>query len=634
MKSKIINFFKNNIKLLSFLSITIILTLILLNIEELKLILYLNELYKSITEHIFMFMFFMIIFLVLYINKFKIIKELELNNFIETKNKELNDLNVIFDKNIISSITDINGKIVEVTQSFLDTYKFSLEEIIGKSHNILKSFKISNEVYKELWSTISKGKDWEGELLNISKDGEEIWISIKISPIFDKNGEIIKYRSISNNITDQKKALYLAKYDQLTELPNKVTFDNELSKALKRLGEDKKLAIIFIDIDNFKDINEKYGYLGGDKVLKIITKRLKEVINKKDILARYSGDEFILLVENITKYKLSKYINNINDNLHKNIFMYDDDKDRLNLTISIGISISNDNSNNVQDLIKSADTAKLYVKQHGKSNFKIFNEEINSFYKKKLLIEDTLTEYIKNKDFYLLYQPKYDLKSKEIIGGEALIRMKDNVFYPNEFISIAEETDKITDITKIVIEKIIEDLKELDLSSKPNFNISINLSSKDLNDSSILNFLLEECEKNNVDPSLISIEITEYTLMNNVDKTIKILQDFRDKNIEISIDDFGTGYSSMNYLKLLPINVIKIDKSFIDNIDSNIKDKHIVEAMINLSKALKLNIVVEGIETSSQEDLLNKIGCQSGQGYLFSKPISFEKFKNKIFNKE
>lgn len=562
-------------------------------------------------------------------------KEKDLNKSLIYKQKELDCLNNIVDNNIISSLTDLNGNIIDVTESFLKLYGYKKEEVIGKSHSIVKSPKMPLEIYKDLWLSISQGKTWECELLNIDKNGKEIWVDTIIIPEKDeKTNQIIRYRAIAHDITDQKVANFLSEYDGLTNLTNKNHFDLTLtSSIIKAELNNKKLAIVFIDIDNFKDINEKYGYFGGDQVLKIISNRIKNIISDKDLLSRYSGDEFTLLIENLDEnYEetILHYINKINKKINENIIM--NNEDNINLTTSIGVSIFPKDGNKSIDLIKNADTAMLYAKNNGKNSFKIFNEEIFKIYQRKILIEDTLSEYIKNKNFYLLYQPKYDLKTKKIIGAEALIRMKDNVFYPNEFISIAEKTNKITEITKIVIENVVRDLKKIDLKNKKDFNISINLSAKDLIDNSILYFLLNECEKNNIDHSLISIEITEYTLMKNIDKTIKILQNFRDKNIDISIDDFGTGYSSMNYLKLLPINVIKIDKSFIDNIDSNIKDQYIVEAMINLSKSLKLNIVVEGIETNAQEDLLNKIGCKSGQGYLFSKPILFEEFKNKIIN--
>lgn len=599
------------------------------------LVIFIVIIYFSKIFNEFNFMIITIVLFTYYILIINFKKEKELNKSLIYKQKELDSLNNMVDKNIVSSLTDLNGNIIQVTNSFLELYKYSKEEIIGKPHNIIKSPKMPIEIYKDLWNSISNGNTWECELLNIDKNGKEIWVDTTIIPEKDeKTNKIIRYRAIAHDITDQKIANFLSEHDALTNLTNKNYFDLVLTSSINKASlNNKKLAIFFIDIDNFKDINEKYSYFGGDQVLKTISKRIKNILSDKDLLSRYSGDEFNLLIENLDdnyKETIERYIKKINEKINENIVM--NNGDVISLTSSIGVSIFPTHGIKSIELIKNADTAMIYAKNNGKNSHKIFNEEILNLYKRKNLIEDTLTEYIKNKNFYLLYQPKYDLKTKKIIGAEALIRMKDNIFYPNEFISIAEETNKISEITKIVIENIIKDLKILDIKNRNDFNISINLSAKDLIDNSILYFLIDECEKNNINPSLISIEITEYTLMKNIDKTIEILQNFRDKNIEISIDDFGTGYSSMNYLKLLPINVIKIDKSFIDNIDNNIKDQYIVEAMINLSRALKLNIVVEGIETSSQEELLNKIGCESGQGYLFSKPITIKEFKNKIIN--
>lgn len=274
----------------------------------------------------------------------------------------------------------------------------------------------------------------------------------------------------------------------------------------------------------------------------------------------------------------------------------------------------------------------INVKNNGKNHYRFFDENIAKQYQKRIAIENAINKSLENNGFILYYQPKYDIKSKKIIGAEALIKMKDNTFTPTEFISVAEECEKVKDITKYVIKHIIDDIKIINDFIDDKFNISINLSFNDVKDDEILNYLISEFKFNKIETSKIGIELTEYALMKNVNQTIEILKEFQNNNIEVSIDDFGTGYSSMSYLKLLPVDVIKIDKSFIDNIVIDIKDEHIVTAMINLSKLLNLDIIVEGIETLEQEELLYKLGCSKGQGYLFAKPLTIEDFKNKLIN--
>lgn len=586
-----------------------------------------SNLYKNFLISVGYSFLLMILF---YINVNGIMKMKELSLILKTKDTKLNNLYKIIDANIISTVTDLEGNIIETTSAFLKTYNYKSEEIIGKSNNIVKSNKVPIEIYVDLLETISKGEIWNGELLNITKNGQEIWINSTIFPEYDIENNIMRFRSISHNINEQKRANYLLENDALTGLPNKSAFEKSLKHAINLAERLKnKLVVIFIDIDNFKDINEQYSYHGGDRVLLEITKRLKGTLRQGDILSRYSGDEFVILVENTTDYDTLLLTESILDSIKQPIKM---NKDDVTLSVSMGLALYPENGTSVFSLIKNADSAMIHVKNNGKNHYRFFDENIAKQYQKRIAIENAINKSLKNEGFVIFYQPKYDIKSKRIIGAEALIKMKDNTFTPTEFIAVAEECDKVKDITKYVIKHIINDIKYINNLIDESFNISINLSFNDVKDDEVLNYLISEFKLNDLNTSKIGIELTEYALMKNVSQTIYILKEFQNNNIEVSIDDFGTGYSSMSYLKLLPVDVIKIDKSFIDNIVTDIKDKHIVTAMINLSKSLNLDIIVEGIETIDQEDLLFKLGCNKGQGYLFAKPLTIEDFKNKLIN--
>jgi len=538
--------------------------------------------------------------------------------------RSINSLNYIDNDNIISTLTNIDGTILNVTDSFYDTYGYTKDEVIGSNHNMIKSNKIPEEDYISLWYSIQKGEIWEGEFLNKTKNGEELWMAATIIPEIDNN-KIVGYRSISYNITLQKKANFLLEHDSLTKLPNKFSFEKSIQHTVTIANkQDSKIAILFLDINNFKDINEQYEYKGGDEVIKIVANRIHKNLSNGDILSRHNGDEFIIMLEDIEDKNILGICNSIMNNIEQDIVI---NNDKINITVSIGVSIFPDNASTVSELIKNANSAMHYAKDKSQNNIIFFNTKISEMYKRKLDIESTILDCLKNDGFKLVYQPKYNIKTHKITGAEALIRMKNNKYYPNQFIDIAEQTSIISEISKFVIRKTFEDLSKIKNNIQDDeFRISINLSSQDIKDMSILNYILEYSSSYNVPTSKIGIEITEYTLMQDVNKTIETLNKFKEKGLKIYIDDFGTGYSSMNYLKLLPIDIIKIDKSFIDGLESDERDKHIVSAIVNLSNSLHFETVVEGIENDIQEKILLEMGCLFGQGYNYSRPLEFDDF--------
>ena len=451
-------------------------------------------------------------------------------------------------------ITDKNNKIVSVNRSFEKLTGYSTEEIIGKDPKFLGSGWGNKEFYKEMWNSLVKSDLWSDELWDRRKDGSLYAIEQTIICVRDKNQEIINYIGMSRDITEAKnreeKIHQLAFYDFLTKLPNANLFKQEVETYIKSAHYNgEAFAVLFLDLDNFKWVNDSLGHQNGDLLLIEIAAKLKDIISTDSILSRLGGDEFVILTPYENLLTISQLANTILSSVKDPITIQNRE---VNVGWSIGISLYPQNGDNYSDLLKNADAAMYEAKNSGKNSFKYFNDMMNKDALYRLELDTKLRHAIASKSFFLNYQPKYSFVEKRTIGVEALIRWidKDLGFVaPDKFIPIAEESNYINDIGSWVIKQALSDLKIINSKLTSPISISINVSGKQLDDPSFYDEVKSLLLESEVDTSLIEFEITETSIMQNIDSVAEVLKKIKKLGVKISIDDFGTGYSSMAYLK-------------------------------------------------------------------------------------
>ncbi|MCF6331110.1 MAG: EAL domain-containing protein [Sulfurimonas sp.] len=534
-------------------------------------------------------------------------------------------------------ITDPKKRIIMINNAFSKISGYTFEEIKGKTPSIFSSGWNDSSLYKEIWNDIDKKNKWDGEIINRKKDGTIYTANLIIIALYDDNKILTNYISITNDISDMKKQEKLihnlAYYDFLTALPNRILFEEHvLSKIPKMERYNKKMALFFIDMDNFKNINDTLGHFAGDKFLVEVVKSIKGLIRKQDTFARFGGDEFAILIEDIDI--VVNIIPLANKIINKFSMPVDVDGAKLYSGISMGISIFPDDAKTYEGLIKAADTAMYQVKNSGKQNYKFYSKSMNEEIMERVLIENDLHNAIDNGEFFLVYQPKINLNTKSVYGMEALIRWnhsKNGLIGPEKFINIAENTGQIQKIGLWVAKQAFIDTKKI--HDKGNMlTVSINVSSKQLENKSFIKDIYSMVSDIGIDISYVELEITESHIMNNVEKTMLILKELHEIGFKIAIDDFGTGYSSLSYLKKIPAKTIKIDSSFVLDIDKDEDDRSIVATIIAIAKSLGKDVIAEGSETKEHIKTLKSLHCNQVQGYYFSKPLKIEDFKIFIYD--
>ena len=424
-------------------------------------------------------------------------------------------------------------------------------------------------------------------------------------------------------LNEQEKLRHNLKHDYLTSLPNRLLLTDRLNQAIKHSSRDKRqLAIIFIDVDKFKIINDSLGHDVGDTLLKEIAKRLTSSMRESDTVSRFGGDEFVILVDGFKNiHDIITVINKMEKSFSKDILL---DNIAHNVTLSMGISVFPDDGNSAQLLLKNADIAMYKAKLEGGNRYRFFTAKMNEETQKQIEIEKELHVGVKNGEFVLYYQPLVEAKSGKISGVEALIRWNHptkGLVFPDEFIEIAEESNVIIDMGNWIIEESMRQIVQWKEKGYELKKISINIAGKQLEHPDFIKYIKETLQKTNCKPEWIEVEIVERFAMKDVQKSIEILNELRKINIDIAIDDFGTGYSSLAYLKHLPITKLKIDRTFVKNILNSHKDRAIAESILALGSGLHLKILAEGVENEDERDFFQFNGCDEIQGYLFSKPL-------------
>lgn len=524
-------------------------------------------------------------------------------------------------------ITDRNGVIEYVNPWFTRITGYSPEEIIGKTPSVLKSGDTHPETYKRLWETILSGKEWTGELHNTKKNGESYWCLEVISPLKDEYGNITNFVAVTEDISERKQTeqtiRHLAFHDPLTGLPNRRLFNDRLHQAAAmRHRKDNTFALMLLDLDRFKTVNDTLGHDVGDALLKAVGARLLNVTRQGDTLARMGGDEFALIALEISQPEdtariADKLIQTLKEPFH--LFGHE-----LYVTTSIGITLYPGDAVEAEALIKNADIALYRAKDLGRNNFQFFTGDMNAAMVQRLRLESAMRWAIERGEFTLHYQPQADVVTGKISGTEALIRWHHpelGMVAPAQFIPLAEETGMIVQIGEWVLRTACKQAKVWERAGLP-MRVAVNLSARQFHQGDLAETISDILQELHLSPELLEIELTEGILMEDTNQTTAILDRLHCMGVQISIDDFGTGYSSMSYLKRLPIQVLKIDRSFVHDIHTDPDDRAIVTAVIALAHSMKLKVVAEGVETEEQLAFLREYNCDIMQGYLFSRPVS------------
>jgi diguanylate cyclase (GGDEF)-like protein len=465
----------------------------------------------------------------------------------------------------------------------------------------------------------------------VKKDGKKSFNEISASLIKNAQGEAIGFRGIARDITERKhmeqQLNYMATHDTLTGLPNRLMFSQLLNQAIRSAQRHKRqLAVLFIDLDRFKTINDSLGHEAGDRLLKEIARRFKRSLRAVDVVARLGGDEFVILIEEVDELsQVAIVAHKILSSAIKQMVLQGEE---CRVTASIGISIYPKDGNDEQTLIKNADIAMYFAKEEGKNNYQFYSKNIQSQSLERLSLETNLRLALERKELSLQYQARLDFKTGALTSVEALLRW-DNPSLgstPTQFIPVAEETGLIVPIGRWVMKTACAQNVAWQRQGLPPVCMAVNLSLRQLLDDKLLEDIKAALVDSGMAPNLLELEITESMVMTNPTRLIALLTDIKKLGVRLAIDDFGTGYSSLAQIKNFPIDTLKVDRSFIRNLAQDSDDQAITEAIIAMGKTLSLTVVAEGVETQEQEDYLRDHVCDEMQGFYFSKPIAPDQF--------
>ncbi|MDH5710996.1 MAG: EAL domain-containing protein, partial [Gammaproteobacteria bacterium] len=540
-------------------------------------------------------------------------------------------------------ITDLKGGIEYVNPEFCRVTGYTADEVIGKDPGILASGTTPSRQYKSMWDAIEEGRSWTGEIYNKKKSGECYWESMTISPVINAEGKKTHYLAIKEDITLRKdyedRLLYQASYDKLTDLPNRSLAYDRLQQAIANAVRTKKhIAVLYLDFDHFKNINDTLGHSAGDKFLVKMAGRLTGCVRDVDTVARLGGDEFLILLTELggteceSEAEYEQFIQlktqEILDRVSQPCTI---DNMEFSVTVSIGVALFPRDGDDPHILLRNSDTAMYRGKSKGRNTYEMFSPEMSDTVIRRVEIDTRLRSALENNRFSLKYQPLMDAHSKRVIGAEALIRWDDEELgsvSPEIFIPLAEESGLIVDIGEWVLNTACSDIKRLQNEGfGRDFYFAINLSSRQVRDKDFSELIASMLNKHDIAGDCLEFEITERLLMKDVPEVVSILNSFKDMNIKLSIDDFGTGYSSLSYLKRFPFDVLKIDQAFVRDIGKNNDDTALCEAIIAMAHSLGLSLIAEGVETQEQFEFLRARGTETVQGYYIGRPADFDQFR-------
>lgn len=529
-------------------------------------------------------------------------------------------------------ITDLDANIEYTNAAFTKVTGYSQGEVTGKNPRFLHSDKTSKETYDHMWSLLKSGEVWRGELTNRRKDGSEYIESTLIAPVTQADGRVTNYLAIQEDITDKKKAEEriesLAHFDQLTGLPNRTLLNDRFKYALslaQRSGE--KLAVMYLDLDHFKNINDTLGHTLGDQLLMEVATRIKATLREEDTVSRQGGDEFMLILPGTDAAGAAHVATKLMGSVSQ---PWQIRQHELAITPSIGIAIYPNDGKDIETLLKNADTAMYRVKQLGRNDFRFFTPEMQAHSARTLQLMNALRYALARNELQLHYQPQLSIQDGHVIGAEALLRWTHpelGMISPAEFIPIAEDSGQIIQIGEWVLRTAARQLKDWMDSGLPPMVMAVNISSVQFRQPNIADLVTSILDEINLPHEYLELELTEAVAMGDPQAAIGVIDKLFEHGIRMSIDDFGTGYSSLSYLKKFKVYKLKIDQSFVRDITDDPDDKAIVSAIINMASSLGIKTIAEGVETSGQLAFLRLQGCDEVQGYYFSKPVPAKEFE-------
>ncbi|OOZ41476.1 hypothetical protein BOW53_03635 [Solemya pervernicosa gill symbiont] len=524
-------------------------------------------------------------------------------------------------------ITDMRLQIVAVNPAFTTITGYTEQEAIGEKPSLLKSERHDEGFYHELWQAVESTGSWQGEVWNRRKSGEIYPEWLNISTVENEKGEIINYIGVFSDISQlkqsQSRLAFLAHHDPLTGLPNRLLFRARLDHAIDRADRDKRLvAVLFLDLDRFKHVNDSLGHTVGDALLEAVAKRFENLIRKEDTVARLGGDEFVILMEGLADPESAALLaEKISSALRDPFYIQEYE---LFVGVSIGISIYPQDGDGVEQLLMNADSAMYRAKEVGRSTYQFYTEELTTQAFEHLVLEGQLRRAIDDEQLLLHYQPQVEIESGRVLGFEALVRWEhpgQGLISPAHFIPLAEETNLIIPLGEWVLRRAAQQGREWLDSGLEFGTISVNISGPQIRLTDLRETVRTILEETGLPASRLELEITETFIMGHSKSAIEQLHSLRELGVSLAIDDFGTGYSSLAYLKQLPVDKLKIDRSFVRDLPNDENDVAISRAVIALGNSMRFTVIAEGVETEEQREFLLKEGCAQAQGFLFSKPL-------------
>ncbi|MBT3043646.1 MAG: EAL domain-containing protein [Candidatus Thiodiazotropha sp. (ex Codakia orbicularis)] len=525
------------------------------------------------------------------------------------------------------TVTDASGNIVSTNPAFEAITGYSHEEVLGLNPRVLKSGHHPDSFYKEMWDTLLLTGHWRGEIWNRRKNGDAYPEWLTISAVKDGNDETTHYVGVFTDISQIKEAQdqinFLAHHDALTRLPNRALFRERFDHALMHARrENASIALLFLDLDRFKTVNDTLGHPVGDQVLLEVSKRMNQIIRASDTLARLGGDEFVLLLEEQTDAQHAAVVARKLIDLFSRPMIIGEHE--LVVTASIGITLYPNDGDDPDKLIRHADRAMYEAKQQGRNTYRFFTQALTEGALERLMMENDLRRAVARNELILHYQPIVNLETRQLQGIEALVRWQhpeQGLIAPGLFIELAEEIGIIGEIGQWVLRAACSQLARWDRDGFKVPRISVNLSVQQIDREGLITMVSEELNNSGLSPERLELEVTESMLIRNPELSRTVLSELRTLGVKFAIDDFGTGYSSLAYLKLLPLDHLKIDQSFVRDIGKDANDEAIVRAIIGMSKSLGLESVAEGVEEAHQARFLQQAGSDLAQGYLYSRPL-------------